>query len=72
MTLLDALYAFYQEHEHCGDLDSAVAGDRVWMTCTCGAVISRRIDDDWITADGSCDPPSSAKLPPAILHRDIP
>jgi hypothetical protein len=26
----------------CGDLD----GDRVWMTCTCGAVINRSADDD--------------------------
>src|SRR5262245_45463566 len=30
----------------CGDLDAAVEGDRVWMTCTSGAVISRRGDDD--------------------------
>ena len=30
----------------CGDLDSAVEGDRVWMTCTCGAVINRSADDD--------------------------
>ena len=41
MTLLDALYAFYQEHERCGDLDSGLDGDRVWMTCTCGAVLVR-------------------------------
>jgi len=34
MTLLDALYAFYREYEHCGDLDSSVDGDRVWMACT--------------------------------------
>jgi hypothetical protein len=46
VTLLDALYAFYQEHEHCGELDSAVEDDRVWMSCTCGAVISRCADDD--------------------------
>jgi hypothetical protein len=25
--LLAALYAFFQEHERCGDLDSAVDGD---------------------------------------------
>jgi hypothetical protein len=30
----------------CGDLDSAVEGDRVWMTCTCGAVINCSTDDD--------------------------
>jgi hypothetical protein len=44
VTLFDALYAFYQEHEHCGDLDAGVEGDRVWMTCTCGAVINRSAD----------------------------
>ena len=29
MTLLNALYAFYQEHERCGDLDSGLDDDRV-------------------------------------------
>jgi hypothetical protein len=28
VTLIDALYAFYQEHERCGDLDSGLDGDR--------------------------------------------
>jgi hypothetical protein len=37
---------YVQEHDHCGDLDSAVEGDRVWMTCTCGAAINRPADDD--------------------------
>jgi len=46
VTLLDSLYAFYQEHERCGELDSAVEGDRVWMACTCGAVINRSANDD--------------------------
>jgi hypothetical protein len=36
VTLLTALYVFYLEHQYCGDFDSAVEGDRVWMTCTCG------------------------------------
>jgi hypothetical protein len=44
--LLAALYAFFQEHERCGDLDSGLDGDRVWMACTCGAVINRSTDDD--------------------------
>jgi hypothetical protein len=35
------LAALYQEHERCGDLDSGLDGDRVWMTCTSGAVINR-------------------------------
>jgi hypothetical protein len=46
MSLLADLDAFFQEHQHCGDLDSAVEGDRMWMTCTCGAAISRPADDD--------------------------
>ena len=46
VTRLDALWAFYQEHEYCGDLDGGVEGDRVWMTCTCGAVITRNADRD--------------------------
>ena len=46
MTLFDALYAFYQKHQYCGDLDGGVEGDRVWMTCTCGAMINRSADDD--------------------------
>ena len=45
MALLDALYAFYQEHQRCGDLDSRLDGDRVWMACACGAAINRRADD---------------------------
>jgi hypothetical protein len=28
VPLLDALYAFYQEHARCGVLDSAIEGDR--------------------------------------------
>jgi hypothetical protein len=41
VTLFDALQAFFQEHQYCGDLDGGVEGDRVWVTCTCGAVINR-------------------------------
>jgi hypothetical protein len=29
LTLLAALYAFFQKHERCGDLDSGLDGDRV-------------------------------------------
>jgi hypothetical protein len=46
VTLVDALQAFFKEHQYCGDLDAAVEGDRVWMTCTCGAVINRDADRD--------------------------
>jgi len=45
VALLDALYAFYQEHERCGDLDSGLEGDRVWMACSaCGATMSRGLE----------------------------
>ena len=30
--------AFYLEHLYCDELESGVEDDRVWMTCTCGAV----------------------------------
>jgi hypothetical protein len=46
VTLLADLDAFLQEHRHCGDLDAAVEGDRVWMTCPCGARIERDEDRD--------------------------
>jgi hypothetical protein len=39
-----ALEAFILEHEYCGDLDGGVERDRVWMTCTCGAVIVRALE----------------------------
>ena len=33
-----------KRREYCGELDSAVENDRVWMTCTCGAVIVRVLE----------------------------
>jgi hypothetical protein len=41
--LLAALDAFLQEHRRCGDRDGGVEGERVWMSCDCGAVIARRL-----------------------------
>jgi len=46
MTLFTDLDAFCLEHERCGELDSVVDGDCVWMACTCGAVINRCADND--------------------------
>jgi hypothetical protein len=46
VTLFDALYAFFQEHRRCGELDGGVEGDRVWLACSCGASINRDADDD--------------------------
>ena len=39
--LLDDLDAFLQEHRRCGELDGGVDGARVWMACSCGAVLTR-------------------------------
>ena len=43
-TLGSALEAFIREHEYCGELDTGLEDDRVWMTCTCGAVISQALE----------------------------
>jgi hypothetical protein len=39
-----ALEAFILEHEYCSELDAGIEADRVWMTCTCGAMINRDAD----------------------------
>jgi len=39
-----ALEAFILEHEYCGELDAGAEEDRVWMTCTFGAVVSRTLE----------------------------
>ncbi len=44
LAALLALEAFIQEHLYCGDLDTGVEEDRVWMTCSCGAVINRALE----------------------------
>ena len=36
-----ALDAFYLEHHRCGELESGVEGDRIWMPCSCKAAITR-------------------------------
>jgi hypothetical protein len=38
---LHALEAFYQEYRRWAELDGGFEGDRVWMTCSCGAVLVR-------------------------------
>jgi hypothetical protein len=40
MPELPALDAFFQEHRRCGELNSGVEDERVWMTCECGAEIA--------------------------------
>jgi len=46
VTLLAAFDAFYFEPRRCGDLGGGVEGDRVWLACSCGAVINRPADRD--------------------------
>jgi hypothetical protein len=46
VTLFDALYAFFLEHRHCGELDGGVEGDRFWLACSCGASINRDADPE--------------------------
>jgi hypothetical protein len=45
MPELLALDAFLQ-HRRCGDLDGGVEGERVWMSCECGADIVRSIAEE--------------------------
>jgi hypothetical protein len=40
----EALEAFTLEHEYCVELEAAIEDDRVWMTCTCGAMIVRMLE----------------------------
>ena len=42
--LLASLVAFLAEHQRCGEMDGGADEERVWMTCTCGAVISRTLE----------------------------
>jgi hypothetical protein len=41
LAALLALEAFIQEHLYCGELDSDVENDRVWMTCSCAGALVR-------------------------------
>jgi hypothetical protein len=45
LRLLADLEAFLQEHRRCGDMDGGVEGEWVWMTCECGAELSRPLDE---------------------------
>ena len=45
MTTLGAdLAAFIREHEYCGELDTGLDGDRVWMTCTREALMVQALE----------------------------
>jgi hypothetical protein len=47
--LLAALEAFLQKHRRCGELDSGVEDEVVWMSCECGAsVIHRQREGDHV------------------------
>lgn len=59
--LLAALDALLQEHRGCGDLDGGIEGERVWLTCSCGALIVHPATEP---------PPTPAQAQPA--HRERP
>jgi len=42
--LLEGLAAFLAEHRRCGEMDSGAEEEFIWMTCTCGAVVSRTLE----------------------------
>jgi len=44
IAAIAALDGFYLEHRRCGELESGAEDGRVWMTFTCGAVISRALE----------------------------
>jgi hypothetical protein len=52
MSVISDLYAFDLDRQRCDELDGGIEGDatdpdaRVWFTCSCGAMISRRADDE--------------------------
>ncbi len=43
--LLAALDAFLQEHRRCGELDSGIDNERVWMACKGGAYVVHPIEE---------------------------
>ena len=45
MSLRTELNAFFTYRRQCGDLDAGVDGPVVWIACSCGASIARRVDD---------------------------
>jgi hypothetical protein len=43
--VLNALLAFVAEHQRCGELDGEKDGERVWLSCSCGAQIAHPISE---------------------------
>jgi hypothetical protein len=42
--LLASLDAFLDEHRYCGELDGRADEEWIWMTCTCGAIITQALE----------------------------
>jgi hypothetical protein len=40
-----ALWAFFEEHRRCGELDGAVEDGRLWVSCECGAQMTHPVGD---------------------------
>ena len=73
VSLSAALEAFILEHGYCGELDGGVEGDRVWMTCTCGAVINRSADPQPTSAVDCYIPavPTGTRTKVGLLRVDL-
>ncbi len=38
-----ALWAFFEEHRRCGELEGGGVDERLWMACECGASIVNQV-----------------------------
>jgi hypothetical protein len=50
MSLMADFAAFIEEHRDCGELNNEQHGDVIEVSCSCGAKIVRKLQDD--EADG--------------------
>ena len=50
MSVLTELDAFFTDHHHFGDLDAGVDCPIVWIACSCGASMARRVDESDVLA----------------------
>lgn len=59
-TLLEALTAFFEEHQRCGELDGGRDNGYIWLGCSCGAQITHPVN---------APSPTPAELPKLPIAR---
>ena len=59
-TLLEALTAFFEEHQRCGELDGGRDNGYIWLGCSCGAQITHPV---------TAPSPTPAELPKLPIAR---